>query len=404
MKLKLLICLLLALLLPACNVGFGAQNSFSTPSISSDISALASSSVSSALSEEEPVLIYRNNDILKQLNATQLEQVRYLDENTAYIFAFYFDDNVDLGTGKGEGILARYKIDSNEVKVLHRQRMSIDAGQELKVEAVADGSVVVFNGWGVYSVFEDDTVEYTELEERFRETPFLDIQNKRLAYADKIFDRNTGETIILYPSIFKEYEGGRGYSSEGAFLPKISPNGERVMFQHVFGGGMGFKRIICTDLKGKQIFKTEEIERISSELHMGWLQDKINTVQNRDTHSNADDDYSSLFTLYDEAGKLEKRFEISTPIGLMQQTPNNSSNKVSFYFNDYQIKKWDCSLGIVDFDTGSAKEVYRSPNIIVSHDLSPSGEKLIWLEQNALCELELANAKPSDIPIIKEVS
>ena len=323
--------------------------------------------------------------------------VCYLDETTVYLRGFYNGENA-----LRESIVARYDTVSGEVKVVQRNSEAMDGMENMTAARAENGEETVFTGGAFLGVKNNEAVRYSKLEQQYLRDAFYNFPSDKLAYVDNrtfdlmLLDCGTEKSTVLY----KASEDKNG-AVNMTYKPIINAEGSKVLFQRVIGNALMYDSVACCDTAGKILFETGEIERISDVLYTYWCKNGFCTVQTTDVSEKTKSGELTVITLYSDEGKVIKTTELECALAynLLAAATANPYLPFSVYNDKLNSNGIRCySLAIVNPETGEAYIVRDTEEIIDGQDISPSGSKIVWIENGGIQELDLQTASKTPIP------
>ena len=382
-KVRLIIMCLLFCILTACSSGEGwTGGEYLSAEKSEDTANTSLSAASGAsLSPED-----QKEQLLKQLEATIIYSIQYADNGTAYLLSYDQEDSNDLAYMM---TLSKYNFNTKDITIIFKDYYSLEAAGAFRVEQVENDMAAIYLGEAVIWVKDGAVVDALPIDEAYRRDSDFNFASKALAYVPLspldlfLFTPSGEEGLVLYES----------YTDENGnvmmpYAPRISPNGECILFQVVRNSAMQYEKIICIDASGNTVFEIDAPSVLSDSLYVSWIDDnRFVCIQTAEGEDDAGQTYKTIFYVYNLEGELERQFE--SP-GLLSNIQHDLSHSAPYAvidtFDSYNVETDTIhdALWIVNFDTGTVKRFYDSSGAIYALDLSDDGELAVWIEDNLI--------------------
>ena len=368
MKLKNFLIITMLIFLVGCSTIPQQEIPSSDPLPLNSISSAEESSSSAAESTEPTNLVIEN--VLEKMGATILLKMQYIDSHHVYITATNNDfSQENAPENSSEHIVAHIDTLTGDITVQYRGFHANSLNDSLNVSILKDRTHVIFTG-KVLLYIKDNQVESIPIDEYYNREAALHIQTNQLAYVHPttfelhINDLTDGKDFSVYQIPDEQ--------SKMVHNPRFNQEGTSILFQQVGSSTVSYKKLILSDLTGN-ITKEIDMEIVSDAMYHFWTQNGFARMyQYEDTPA-------TIFH-YNLEGEMVGKIEFDAFIPANVYPINNQKNIMLLPSYDY-VDEYS-SLQLIDFNTHSSKELYKTEKIITDAALSPDGEQVIWLEMS----------------------
>lgn len=328
----------------------------------------------------------RELNLLQQLDADGIESVSYIDEQTICISAYKKGRNEE--SGYWELILAVYNFTRNDLNIFYRGVESTDYLRNITTAEMANGDISVFNGATIFFLDKSGLKDSITLDERYRrETTYSAKKNALAMVNPSSFDLCLMEDGSSAPTVI--YEASRDVKTLGVrvpYAPVFSPSGEKILFQIGGETALSLYEISCYDINSGTIIFTLPIEQKSDVIECMWMDnDTFITLEPA-----PDDASPSWITGYNSIGEPLYTFPVDGPIMQLRAADPARVNLLSVLIYDGYDEQSDellYSIATTDLISKKTKTIYHSDTVVFSHDLSPDGRKIVWVEGTVIKEI-----------------
>lgn len=325
-------------------------------------------------------------NLLQQLDADGIESVSYIDEQTICISAYKKGRNEE--SGYWELILAVYNFTRNDLNIFYRGVESTDYLRNITTAEMANGDISVFNGATIFFLDKSGLKDSITLDERYRRETTYSAEKNALAMVNpSSFDLCLMEDGSSAPTVI--YEASRGVKTLGVrvpYAPVFSPSGEKILFQIGGETALSLYEISCYDINSGTIIFTLPIEQKSDVIECMWMDnDTFITLEPA-----PDDASPSWITGYNSIGEPLYTFPVDGPIMQLRAADPARVNLLSVLIYDGYDEQSDellYSIATTDLISKKTKTIYHSDTVVFSHDLSPDGRKIVWVEGTVIKEI-----------------
>lgn len=394
--------------LTACSYGLTPNSVSESPSGSEESPAATSESDHNSALPEEELSFAPIDDIMSKMDATNLYELRMVDEHIGYVLGINQNHTQKSADGEliPEAVLARFDFKTGEITVVHRKNQPAAWFYRMQAAKQPDGTEVVFDGQTICTVVNGSVKDSFSLPEALTGNPAAiydadyHIGTDYFAYVapdtKDLFVKNfkTGDTSTPFPAV----DSGKQH----AYAPLFSLGGDQLLF---FKGGKNsgeYDSIIGLNMKGDKLFETEKPKRLAFETFPGWLEDDFYTMQATDSSTDTKSGLVTYFTLYDKSGSVNRNLILDCKLSALQRY---SSSEAGLCFTALVKEEpegkslFSYAVGLLNLRLGQAYFVQRSDIRIISCDLSPSGSVLAWLEDEHIRAIPLADAPREPVSV-----
>lgn len=317
--------------------------------------------------------ITEDENALEKLGATDLGQIQFLNDETAYIYAVNKDDKTEEGFAT---VVSKYDTNTGKTETVFGGRDFMNNINELLVSEVALSNPWIYTGKEIFSKGrngEEDIVQELYKDSYLTDIAF-DAQTVYWAEDNKIMAKSisSGEERMIYE--YLEWENSRILSLD------VSTTGEHIVFVVDSGSDRVTRYLMCVDWDGNVQY-AKEFGNGFDYFHyeICWIRaDKFAVF----TSEPEDETVARIYGVYDQT---EEIIEMDFSVYEMQNDMTKSYPSGVFCElvedADFSYRLWR-----VNFEDGSVNELYTSPEggFIKGFDLSPSGKTLVWMENDAI--------------------
>lgn len=315
------------------------------------------------------------NALMNDLDAGGIWEMRYSNEDTLYLLAFRRDENKD---GKLKMTVLRFNTNNNSVEVVYENRHSTDGANRMEVRHMSDGMDVVFSGQVILFIGDEGT-EAFELADAYKRDARYSPAARQLVFVDPShFDLHRFDIIsevdtVLYESNVPSDSGERRIP----YLPYFNNDGTQILFQEIGETALHFKALILCDIAGNVLQKIHE-EQFGESIYHFWNREHFLTFQSTDQPGAA----KTVIHRYDQTGQKVLSIGIDQFIDGNLIRIAQESDILSFIAS----KEAGDAFGTVNLITGEVRELYQSASWLYQSAISPSGSKIVWIEDGMMRE------------------
>jgi len=332
-----------------------------------------------ALEEKIPEnKITEDKNALEKLEATDLGQIQFLNDKTAYIYAVNRNDKTQEGFAT---VVSEYDTDTGEAETVFGGRDFMNNINELLVSEVALSNPWIYTGKEIFCKGrsgEEDILQ-TLYKDSFLTGIAFDVQSVYWAEDNKIMAKSIGrgEERMIYE--YLEWENSRILSLD------VSITGEHIVFMVDSGSDRATRYLMCVDRDGNVQYAKEfgsEFDYLHYEIC--WIRaDKFAVFTSEPENKTV----ARIYGVYDQT---EETIELDFSVYKMQNDMTKSY-PCGVFCECVEDADFSYRLWRVNFEDGSVNELYTSPEggFIKGFDLSPSGKTLAWTENDAVKIMKL---------------
>ncbi len=399
MKVKIVFCILISIFFVACQSANASNTTSNVSILSSNLDSIQSKSEKPS---SDIVSIgddgVKRIDIKTLIGATNIFEIRMIDEENAFILGISDKQKTSAdGYLTWENILAKMNINTGEVEEISRGYYLSDGRENMLVGNQHDYAEVVFNGQVIFYIDNNRLKDQRLLEVDKKKCAAYHASTDSLVYVDNstldlcLYHMENGKTITLFESVKNQ----NGEVLQMPSQPYISADGNKVLFQKVGETDFMYESIVGCDINGNVLFETDKLDRLSDIVYADWIPEGLFTMQTTDQSKDTQSGQATYFATYDQSGVSKKRFLLE---GIIARIQRSSTNSTSLSFSMYELESvLKYALGVVNLQTGETNIVYHSNGIITSHDLSPSGEIIVWIEDHVVCSVLLKTLQQNTV-------
>ncbi len=315
-----------------------------------------------------------------EIGASQILSIEYATDDVAYIMGV---DVSDMEGDKVKGIVATYDADKKDFTVIYENYVNVQTFEKLSVNVQTDGTHVLYATDFMLHITDAVVTSHLSTDGMLTlsYSPFENIIAYSNAENGDVHFQNlgTGEDEFFF-----EMRADRNEMM--SYSPKISGDGQHVLFLTGGQGYHNYKNAVMADMDGRIIADIDISGGYSNIMHF-WTQNGFALIL-----ENYGDSPNMIIREYNVTG--EQKSEFSIPVSSIKDIENAEKNVAVFTATDAQFRHVLC---LIDFDSQYARVIYTSDMLIFGEDISPNGEKIVWIESENGEGSIISGAKMSEL-------